>query len=302
MAYPTVKKMLSRGPASDNRYSAIFTGVSVGDAPGWAADPNMVKILNEYSDLFISNMTMPGSSIATGEMFGDRAVGVSRKYAHTRMFNEFSMTYILEAGMELYSIYDYWMNQISPRFNDEGVPIDRRDIRMNYYNNYIDPKIILKKFERDGSESLTTEIYNAFPLNISDLGLSSRNQNGLLELTINFAYETAISYTGGYSSERSSGSTGAVTQATNAVTDTEKTDGTDKTNVTQLAVQSYNPNDNKIQAIKDREDLALWAITNEKMINKVGTDTQKKILSDAVGKYPQGSPQQKALKDKFNVR
>lgn len=282
MAYPTVKRMLARGPAANNRYQAMFTGVSVGDAPGWAADASMVTKLNEYSAFFISNMTMPGSSIATGEVFGDRAVGVSRKYAHTRMFNEFSMTFICEAGMEIYGVFDYWMNQITPRYDQDGVPIDRRDIRMNYYNKYIDPKIILKKYERDGSCSLTTEVYNAFPLNISDLSLSSASQNGLLELTVNFAYETYVSYTGGYSSERQSGSSG-VASTGDAVSDGVAQDKGEATRseVAAAATASTNPRDNKIQAIKERPDLITWANANEKMIDSVGTKTQKEILRQA---------------------
>lgn len=283
MAYPTVKRMLNRGPAADNRYQALFTGVSVGDGPGWAEDVSMVRTLNEYSQYFITNMTMPGSSFATGEMYGDRALGVQRKYAHTRMFNEFSMTFLLEAGMELYGVFDYWMNQISPRYDADGTSIDRKDIRMNYYNNYVDPKIILKKFERDGTCSLTTEVFNAFPLNISDLSLSSRNQNGVLELTVNFAYETAISYIGGYSSERASGSSGAGTTTGAAVSDAIDNQNSDvpAKDVIKAAASSMNPRDNKVQSIQERPDLITWANANERMIDKVGTPRQKEILQSA---------------------
>jgi len=260
MAYPTIKKLLARGPASNNRYQAIFSGLTAGNK-GWATDANQVKRLNEFSEFFISNMSMPGVSYATGDMMGDMAIGVSRKYAHTRMFNEFAMTFILEGGMELYNIFYYWMEQISPREDDlvtSPTAMPRRDIRMNYYDNYVDPKIILKKFERDGSCSLTTEIYNAFPLNISDLGLSSGGQNGLLELTVNFAYETSISYTGGLSTEKSA-SSNSQTAADAAVPDSQSVGGQwnsdmslDLSDDISKIYSNSNPYDNKIFAISDR--------------------------------------------------
>lgn len=283
MAYPTIKKLLSRGPAADNRYQASFTGITAGGV-GWSGDIATVKLLNEHSEYLISNMTMPGKSIATGEMYGDRALGVSRKYAHTTMFNEFSMTYVLEAGMTVYQIYDSWMNIISPRRTTDGLPIDRRDIRMGFYNDYIDPKITLKKFERDGSVSLVTEVFNAFPLNLSDLSVSSGSQNGLLEFTVNFAYETAQSYYGGTSNETISGSPSpeespaAGFGAGDALVDSSKY--TDKFN-RDYSDAFNNPRNNAVMPIQYREDLITWANANSKMIDNVGTPVQKDILFQA---------------------
>lgn len=250
MAYPTVKKLLNRGPASNNRFSATF---------GSCRALGNTRTLNEYSRYFISNMTMPGSSIATGEMFGDIATGISRKYAHTRMYNEFAMTFILEAGMEVYDIFDAWIENIVTK--EAGKTLPTANHRAGYYDDYVCNDIILKKYERDGSLSLTTTVYNAFPLNISDLSLSSASQNSLLELTINFAYETYTTNTGGVSSEGVSGDG-----------ESGKSNGLGYSDVKYEAVEpllsnsvlglsdfgsltDFNPLNNKIMAIKDRENM-----------------------------------------------
>jgi len=250
MAYPTVKKLLNRGPASNNRFSATF---------GSCRALGNTRTLNEYSRYFISNMTMPGSSIATGEMFGDVATGITRKYAHTRMYNEFAMTFILEAGMEVYDIFDAWIENIVTK--EAGKTLPTANHRAGYYDDYVCNDIILKKYERDGSLSLTTTVYNAFPLNISDLSLSSASQNTLLELTVNFAYETYTTNIGGVSSEGVSGDG-----------ESGKSNGLGYSDVKYEAVEpllsnsllglsdfgsftDFNPLNNKIMAIKDRENM-----------------------------------------------
>lgn len=298
MSYPTVKKLLSRGAASDNRYSATFTGGTAGDI-GWTRDYNLLRELNEHSAFMISNMVMPGRSYATAETYGDQALGINRKYVHGTIFNEFALTYICEAGMSVYNIFHVWMETISPRSGNN--PLNRRDIRMNYYNNYIDPKIILKKYERDGSVSMTTDVYNAFPLNVSDLSLSSGSQNGLLEFTVNFAYETCHSMFGGNSTEQASSSDLSFTGLA-GLDFGIKYEDVFKNGVPDYSQIFQNPNNNEVAAIKDREDLAAWAIANERMVNSVGTPTQRKILSDANARYPQGSQQQKSLKAKYNIK
>ena len=80
---------------------------------------------------------------------------------------------------------------------------------MAYYNTYIDPKIILKKMERDGTVSLTTNVYNAFPLNVSDLSMSASGTNSTLEFTVNFAYESFENFYDGVSDEQRTGGTQA---------------------------------------------------------------------------------------------
>ena len=291
MAYPTVKKMLNRGPASSNRYMASFTGTTAGGG-GWT-DIETVKILNEYSQYFISNMTMPGSSIATGELVGDVGMGVSRKYAHSRIFNEFSMTFILESGMDVYEIFNGWINRIAPRETKGG----SRSIRMEYYDSYVDSKITLKKFERDGSLSLTTEVINAFPLNISDLSLNSAAQNNLLELTINFAYETYNVFTGGLSSERQSSSSDSSNSKKGGYDDTSY--GTEVSPIFGNSVSGlrsfgsgngnvdFNPMNNKILAARDNESMQSFIRARD---NKKGSGSGSKSAGETTSSKTAPNP------------
>ncbi|WDS61133.1 hypothetical protein SBM3_00045 [Synechococcus phage S-BM3] len=208
MIHDQVKKLLSKGPASTNRYSALFSGgggldsrggSAAGGTLGWANGlQSELRLLNEHSDILISNIQFPGRSIATGQMRGDRALGLTRKYAHSVMFNEFSMTFTLNATLDVHSIFTTWLESMTPRATGSNT-LERRDVRIQYYNSYVDPKIILKKMERTGEVSLVTTVYNAFPLNVSDLNLSASGNNSTLEFTVNFAYETFENMYGGQS-------------------------------------------------------------------------------------------------------
>ncbi len=213
---------MSSGPASANRYEAIFSGGGIGGAPGWAGlfGINRVRELNDHSKLLITNIIFPGRAYTTGNIRGDRAVGVTRKYITSVMFNEFQMTYTLTADMAVHDLYNQWIDECTPRSGWGHTA--RKDIRVNYYNNYIDPKIILKKLERDGEVSLITNVYNAFPVNVSDLSMSSGANNSTLEFTVNFTYETYQNTYGGFSDEQVAGS---VVPVGRGVRDKDREDG-----------------------------------------------------------------------------
>ena len=211
MLHEQVKKLLGKGPAAANRYSASFSGGGIitgsggaaGGSIGWASGmQQQLRTLNEHSNLLISNVQFPGRSFATGQMRGDQAIGHTRKYVHSMMFNEFAMTYTLTGELEVHSIFNMWAESLAARKAVGKNPVNRRDVRINYYHSYIDPKIILKKMERDGSVSLVTNVYNAFPLNVSDLALSASSNSSTLEFTVNFAYESFENMYGGKSSEQ----------------------------------------------------------------------------------------------------
>lgn len=228
MIHDQVKKLLASGAASANRYTATFSGGGLnsqtganGTAIGWATDMDAeLRVLNEHSNFLVSSIQFPGRSFATGEMRGEMALGLNRKYVHSVLFNEFSMTYTLTGDMAVHNIFNQWVEKTATRVGDR--PVNRKDMRLSYYNSYIDPKIILKKYERDDRVSLTTEVYNAFPLNVSDLSLSASNNSSTLEFTVNFAYETFENVYQGQSSEQTSGGGGATTgAASNAWTDAD---------------------------------------------------------------------------------
>lgn len=211
MIHDQVKRLLANGPASANRYSAFFSGgglldqqggSTAGGSIGWANGlQSELRLLNEHSDVLISSIQFPGRSLATGEVRGERALGLSRKYVHSVMFNEFSMTFTLNGTLDVHSIFSTWLENLTPRTVGRE-SINRKDIRVQYYNSYVDPKIILKKMERNGEVSLVTNVYNAFPLNVSDLALSASSNSSTLEFTVNFAYETFENMYGGQSTNQ----------------------------------------------------------------------------------------------------
>tara|TARA_B100001996_G_scaffold274308_1_gene215091 strand:- start:19 stop:870 length:852 start_codon:yes stop_codon:yes gene_type:complete len=204
--HESVTKLLASGVASANRYEAIFTGRPLGGRD--------TRALNEHSKFLISSATMPGRSFTTGQTRGDQGLGVERKYVTGVMFNEFTLTYTLTGDMRVHQIFNEWAEICAPRAS--GHHSARRDIRVAYYNDYIDPKITLKKMERNGHVSMVTNIYNAYPIMVADLSLGSGQNNSALEFSVQFAYETFDNIYGGLSNEQISGGWGGFS---NAVTD-----------------------------------------------------------------------------------
>lgn len=204
--HESVTKLLASGVASANRYEAIFTGRPLGGRD--------TRALNEHSKFLISSATMPGRSFTTGQTRGDQGLGVERKYVTGVMFNEFTLTYTLTGDMRVHQIFNEWAETCAPR--KAGHHSARRDIRPAYYNDYIDPKISLKKIERNGQVSMVTNIYNAYPVMVADLSLGSGQNNSALEFSVQFAYETFDNVYGGLSNEQISGGWGGFS---NAVTD-----------------------------------------------------------------------------------
>ena len=204
--HESVTKLLASGVASANRYEAIFTGRPLGGRD--------TRALNEHSKFLISSATMPGRSFTTGQTRGDQGLGVERKYVTGVMFNEFTLTYTLTGDMRVHQIFNEWAEIWAPRAS--GHHSARRDIRVAYYNDYIDPKITLKKMERNGQVSMVTNIYNAYPIMVADLSLGSGQNNSALEFSVQFAYETFDNIYGGLSNEQISGGWGGFS---NAVTD-----------------------------------------------------------------------------------
>jgi len=115
----------------------------------------------------------------------------------------------LNGTLDVHSIFTTWLESSAPRTIPGDKHLTRKDVRIQYYNSYVDPTIILKKMERTGEVSLVTNVYNAFPLNVSDLSLSASSNNSTLEFTVNFAYETFENMYGGQSTLQRSAPTSA---------------------------------------------------------------------------------------------
>tara|TARA_B100000287_G_scaffold34937_1_gene32227 strand:- start:16736 stop:17584 length:849 start_codon:yes stop_codon:yes gene_type:complete len=219
--YENVSKILSSGVASANRYEVIYSGHG-----GYFQD---VIDLNAHSKYLVSSATVPGRSFTTGQIRGDMGLGVERKYVTGIMFNEFTLTYTLTGDMRVHQLMNNWAEDCAPRIS--GASTGRKDIRIAYYEDYVDPKIIIKKLERDGSVSMVTNVYNAYPIMVADLSLASGSNNSALEFSVQFAYETFDNIYGGLSSEQVAGGYAGYGDA---VSESESEDGKQKREVGQF--------------------------------------------------------------------
>lgn len=152
-------------------------------------------------------LNIPGFSVATGDLKG-ATPGINARYAHTKVFNELSLTFLMDMDHIPYKIMQNWSDFI---FSFEDFPFDEdrnKDKRVDmiitqYYDNYC-ADFVLEKIEPNnnvgGSDrnSLTSalthksvsrvKIYNAFPYTMANLSFNN-GPNQPVRLQVSFYYE-----------------------------------------------------------------------------------------------------------------
>lgn len=164
------KSKLSRPATTSNFYVEIglptgsdfknflsAKGVSLGSGEGG----------DQYTlNLLCSEASLPGSSLATLELTGDRT-GVTEKHVHRRMFDEgIDLTFYVNADNYLpIRFFEAWMDYITGG-NEGGNKADANyHYRMNYSNDYTSPQgLKITKFERDSYSAPDSGLTGILPL------------------------------------------------------------------------------------------------------------------------------------------
>ena len=207
------------GIASSNRYHVSFLpNDTLRDAIGVSGLPSPTVYEREFnSNELVNNgiklsylcdeVNIPGFSVSTGDLKG-YVPGINARYAHTKTFREFSMTFLMDRDHLPLKFLQSWGEFIfpyvqiddttqSPNSANFDAPHDYYMLT-NYYNDYT-CDIIIEKIEANntgqtGGSYYTTEgvskyrIYNAFPYIVNDMTLSN-GPNQPLKVQASFYFE-----------------------------------------------------------------------------------------------------------------
>ena len=140
-------------------------------------------------DFFMScsEASLPGSSLNTQEITGDRH-GVTERNAYRRMYDDrMDLTFYVEG--EKYTQIKYFENWINFIVGDD-VRDDRSSSRYDYRVKY--PKeykttMFITKFEKDHGLNLTYTFIDAYPIAINSMPLSYGSSD-LLKCTVSMTY------------------------------------------------------------------------------------------------------------------
>ena len=193
------------GLASSNRYQISFefgqnallaNTVGVSGVP----EPRMYEgtsIDSEGAKLsyLADEVNIPGFSVSTGDFEG-HAPGMNQKYAHTKTFRDFTITFLMDHDHLPFKMLHKWAEFIFP-YQKLGEDARSRDfVLTNYYNDYTCNMVIdkteLVPSERQRKDKLpaksTIYLYNVYPYLINDITVSN-GPNQPLKFQASFFFE-----------------------------------------------------------------------------------------------------------------
>ena len=194
------------GLASSNRYQISFQfggNPALADAVGvndsvqnpvtYETGPmdGNAAILSYLAD----EVNIPGYSVSTGDFEG-HAPGMNQKYAHTKTFRDFTITFLMDQDHLPFKMLHKWAEFIFP-YQKLGEDARSRDfILTEYYNNYTCNMVIDKteliRSEKQLNKKLPVKsslfLYNVYPYLINDITVSN-GPNQPLKFQASFFFE-----------------------------------------------------------------------------------------------------------------
>ena len=153
------------------------------------------EILSE-TGVLCKATSLPGSSLATHDV--KDFYGVTQKHAYARQFDgTIDLTFYIDSNYQMLYLFEFWMEFIM-QLNGQNPRSGNSYFKASFPDDYRS-SLFVYKFNKDhdsvlkGQElgTMTYEFINAFPQNISSVGVSY-DASSVLEFTVTFAYERYI--------------------------------------------------------------------------------------------------------------
>lgn len=235
----------------------------------------------EFISIACMDASLPGSSFMTHEQNNDFH-GITERHVYRRDYGSGAdFTFMVDNNHFLLFFFENWMRYIvnekvidfgggEPTADYPLVYDERKSYsRVNYPKNYMSPNgIFINKFERnyEGSYGATYRFLNAYPTSVTSMPVSYEASQ-LLKCTVTFAY------------------TRYVLEPLDTTVPTDPTAATPPTGATASAVGT-------------RDDLDIWALNWGVPNYSVLTPAQRAIVDSAVARYPVGSTDRAALRNR----
>lgn len=235
------------------------------------------RFVEDELGLLCHSATLPATSVGTLEVSG-QFQGINERFAHTRIYPSVTFSFYETTDYKTIEFFDAWQRYIT--VDGDPQASDSYYYRMRYPSEYKCDSMYITKFEKNYGNSVFTntlsyQFIKCFPSNVTSIPVQYGDSE-ILKVSVEFSYDRYIQYLNGKIAENKPRPTqsGKTTNPTAPVS------------TPQAAPAPIAP----------RDDLAIWAKSNRKMIDSVGTKTQKSILADADKRFPVGSPANAALR------
>ena len=207
------------GLASSNRYQIAFQFTDNSKLATAVGIDGIVQTPEIYEDTSTSltrkaaklsyladEVNIPGFSVSTGDFEG-HLPGMNQKYAHTKTYRDFTITFLMDHRHLPYDMLHKWTEFIFIPQSTNGVSLGlsgrarNNYVLTNYYNDYT-CNMVIDKLERTGEQFQTGResrarsslyLYNVFPYLINDITVSNGpNQPLKFQASFYFEYSEAV--------------------------------------------------------------------------------------------------------------
>ena len=182
-SFSAAQAFLRTGPSRPTLYKLIM--------------PRVGNNVRDFLELFVSATAIPSIGLETAVALGQTHMGITRQQPTAVLYSKpLSIEVIGDSDYNAYKELRAWMDLTTEHINQADV--ERRTLRMNYYDTFVSD-IQLVKLEQPDSpdgqqneykEPLTVKFINAYPVNISEVTLSSEAVNKEVRFKVDFTYES----------------------------------------------------------------------------------------------------------------
>ena len=191
-------KPLLTNVAQTSHYQVFFDGLSR-DLFTFLGQKNVDRrFITENSGLLCSAASIPGSALATSDIFGN-FTGVQEKFAHTRIFSEMSLEFYVDKNYKMIKFFEHWMDYISSGSEKRRITSFSKAspgyfYRMRYPkgdSGYKCDKTKIVKFNVDYRKEIEYTFIGMFPINLASTPVQYGNSD-VLKVNCTFNYERYI--------------------------------------------------------------------------------------------------------------
>ena len=163
-----ITQVKTRGIARTNHYEVVIPF------------PSQNSIAQRLANLFCDTVTLPGLNIATTP---STVYGEAREMPYNRMFEPVQMSFYVDAGLELKTQFDSWMENI----------INPNTRAIGYYKDYIAPVHIYVKTIDDQAPYMIT-LHEAYPKTVNSITLDTASRDIMkMSITLQYKFWTYVS-------------------------------------------------------------------------------------------------------------
>lgn len=160
-----ISAVKTNGLMPTNRYKVTFI-------PPVAASSN-VELMTVM--MYCEATTLPGINISTTQA---RSYGELREIPYERLFDNITLTFFVDTGMEVKYIFDEWIAAIQN-------PHTRQ---MGWYDNYVTDLNITVQ-DKDENDTYSITLYECYPKSISPITLDYNSKDIMkLQVSMNYKY------------------------------------------------------------------------------------------------------------------